>query len=601
MNDDLHDSVLPGAGRTMMAAVLGAATMLGCGSASATSTTVLTDKGQVAGTQLSGSSPAINAFLGIPYAAPPVGALRFKPPQPHAAWTTPIQTTKVAAPCPQVVPQTGAAVGSEDCLYLNVYAPAGAASSTLPVMVFLPGGSFTGGSASSPYYNGQSIAEQGNVIVVTVTYRVGALGFLTAPALDAESSGKVSGNYGIEDQQAALRWVRANIAGFGGNPQNVTLFGESAGANSVEDQLTSPAVAGLFRKAIIESSVGAPGIPDLTLAQSEAGPGATFVSNVGCAGASSIASCLRAASVSSILSAQADATTYPVVDGAVIPLAPLAAFQSGKFNQVPLITGSNHDEFTTLIAGAFPQAENPPLTNAAYTALLHGIFGGAAPLVQAQYPASAYQSPLQAFATLGTDGFVVCQIEQKRAALSKYVEVFGYEFNEPNPAQGPIFGPPITGLTYGDYHTAELPYVFGYTAPGGIAVTGKDLALSKSVITYWTNFATATYPSATSSTRTPVWPQYAQSSLLSLTDQVATLALSQFNTNHKSGSGPLGGPCGPTPPRPGARNRAARVAGCGNRRRNALTAPLVRSRPSSGRTVRLPAPSPTALRHWRSP
>ncbi len=533
MNNDIRDPALLKAGRIVIAAALGAAAAFGCGSAFATSTTVVTNEGSVAGTQISGSSPAINAFLGVPYAAPPVGALRFKPPQPHAAWKTTIQTTSVAAPCPQVVPQTGAMIGSEDCLYLNVYAPAGAASGTLPVMVFLPGGGFTGGSASSPYYDGQAIAQQGNVIVVTVTYRVGAFGFLTEAALDSENSQKISGNYGIEDQQAALQWVRTNISGFGGNPHNVTLFGESAGANSVEDQLVSPAAAATFNKAIIESSVGAPGVPSLTLAQSEAGAGATFLSNIGCAGAASVTGCLRSASVAAILSAQANATTYPVVDGSVIPLAPLAAFQSGKFNQVPLIEGSNHDEFTTLIAGAFPQAENPPLTAAAYTSLLQAIFGSAASAVQAQYPASAYQSPLQAFAAVGTDGFVVCQIEQKREALSKYVEVFGYEFNEPNPAEGPIFGPPITGLTYGDYHTSELPYVFGYTAPNGSPVTGKDVALSKSIITYWTNFATGTYPSVTSSTSTPVWPQYAQSKLLSLQDQISTETLSGFTSAHK--------------------------------------------------------------------
>lgn len=501
----------------------------------ATSTTVTTDRGIVVGTQLSGSSPAINAFLGVPYAAPPVGSLRFKPPQPHVPWTSPIRTTAVAQPCPQSNPQTGAALGSEDCLYLNVYAPAKAGTASLPVMVFLPGGLFTMGSASSPYYDGQAIAEEGNVIVVTVTYRVGALGFLTSPALDAESAKRISGNYGIEDQQSALQWVRDNIAGFGGNPANVTLFGESAGANSVEDQLVSPAVSGEFAKAILESSVGSPGIPIPTLAQQESGAGAAVVSALGCATAADVAACLRSASLSSILTAEAKATSYPVVDGVVLPSTPFAGFQSGKFNQVPMIYGSNHDEFTTLIAGAFPQAENPPLTASAYATLLQQIFGSAAPAVQAEYPASSYQSPLQAFATVGTDGFIVCQLEQKRAAISRYVPVFGYEFNEPDPAEGPIFGPPIAGLTYGDYHTSELPYVFGYTAPNGTPVSGKDVPVSQTIIAYWTNFAKSTNPNGSVASTLPNWPAYGKAQLLSLRDQSAAFPLSQFQSDHKCG------------------------------------------------------------------
>ncbi len=502
-----------------------------------TAPAVLTDKGVVVGKQLPGS-PAVDAFLGIPYAAPPVGNLRLRAPEPHAPWNTPVQATAVAKPCPQVVPVAGTVVGSEDCLYLNVYTPAEKSLLPRPVMVYIPGGGFVGGSASSPYYNGQAIARQSGVIVVTVTYRVGALGFLTSPALDAENSKKISGNYGIEDQQQALKWVRANIAAFGGNPFDVTLFGESAGANSVEDQLTSPFVTGLFQKTIIESTVGTPLIPNLTLAQSEAGSSAAIVSQVGCSTAGDVAACLRALPAAAFLKqtpGTTPAVTDPVVDGVVLPLAPLQAFQTGRFNRVPTIIGSNHDEFTSLIATQLPQLINPPLGAAAYGPLLQSFFGPGAAAVEAQYPLSNYPSPLQAFAAVGTDAFVACQTEAKRAALSQYVPVFGYEFHELNPATGPILGPPVPNFNYGDYHTAELPYVFGFTAPAGAPVAGKDIPLSHSIIGYWTNFAATGYPGGAPVKGDPRWPFYQERALISLEDQIAPITVQSFDNDHHCG------------------------------------------------------------------
>ena len=502
-------------------------------SAAQSGPTVTTSNGPVTGVAISGSSPVIDEFLGIPYAAPPVGALRFRPPQPHASWTKPIQATSQPAPCLQLKEPSGTVTGSEDCLYLDIYVPAAAASAPRPVMVFIPGGGFVQGSISEPIYNGQAMAEQSGNIVVFVDYRLGALGYLTAPALDAESPYKVSGNYGLEDQQAALQWVKSNIAAFGGAPYNVTLFGESAGANATEYQLVSPMAAGLFQHAIVESAVGVPLIPDLPLVQSESGPSANVIANVGCSGSSNVAACLRAVPAANFLNKGlvTNATVYPVVDGVVLPQAPLQAFQSGKFNKVPVIIGSNHDEFTTLIALTFPSAVNPPLTAATYATLLQQLFGSNASAVEAQYPVSAYQSPLQAFAAVTTDAYIACQTEQKRSALAKYVAVYGYEFNEPNPAQGPIYGPPITGLTYGDYHTSELPYVFGVNALG-VLVSGKDVALSKSIISYWTTFASYAVPSSVPTSQTPLWPIYAQEELQSLKDQIAPITVASFDANH---------------------------------------------------------------------
>jgi len=235
-----------------------------------------------------------------------------------------VQATRVATPCPQVRPTN---IGSEDCLYLNVYTPARITAAARPVMVYIPGGGFMQGSASSAYYDGRYIAERAGVIVVTPTYRVGALGFLTAPVLDRESPAKVSGNYGLLDQQAALRWVHDNIGAFGGNPHNVTLFGESAGGNSTEYALISAATAGLYQHAIVESSVGGFQIPNLPIAVAEAGGSATVIAAVGCAGATDVAACLRALPAYAFLSpaATSPGSSLPVVDGVVLPQQPLQA------------------------------------------------------------------------------------------------------------------------------------------------------------------------------------------------------------------------------------------------------------------------------------
>lgn len=493
------------------------------------SPTVTTDRGEVIGLR----EGAIDAFLGIPYAAPPVGDLRFRPPQRHAAWTTPIQP-KLGAFCPQNRPT---AIGSEDCLYLNVYTPANSAAANVPVMVWIPGGGFVQGSASSPYYDGQYIAEQAGVIVVTVTYRVGALGFLTSPALDKESTQGVSGNYGLLDQRAALRWVKRNIEAFGGNPRNVTVFGESAGADSIDYQLSAPATKGLYDRAIIESSVAGLLIPSLPIAVAESTGGAGVVSAVGCAGAADVVACLRALPATAFLAPAATqpGSSLPVVDGVVVPQVPLQAFKSGQFNHVPIILGSNHDEGTAFV-WPIEAALGGALTAEGYAAQVQKLYRGNAAAVQAEYPVGAYPSPIQALATIYTDGNVACPTEQKREALSGYVRVFGYEFNEPNPAQASLLGPPEPGLAYGDYHTADLPYVFGVTAPNGDRLTAaKDLALSHRIIKYWTNLAKLGDPNVPEF-QLPLWFDYRSTRLLlSLRDEVTYLPASQFKSNHHCG------------------------------------------------------------------
>lgn len=494
-----------------------------------------TDKGVVTGV-VQGETAA---FLGIPYAAPPVGELRFRPPEPHAPWATPLAATTPASPCPQVLNSvsTNEASANEDCLYLNVWTKLGHGRNrkggSRPVMLWIYGGGFQFGSGSSPYYNGALLAEKGDVVVVTFNYRLGALGFLTTPALDAESPAHVSGNYGIEDQQAALRWVRRNIASFGGDPRNVTIFGQSAGARSVEYQLASPYAAGLFDRAIIESSGGGAA----TLAASEAGSSAGIIKAVGCDAAGDVAACLRAVPATDFLSPTplSPGNAAPVVDGVVIPRQPLDALNSGRFNRVPTIVGSTHDEWTALTWPVEAPPNPPVLTEAAYAAQVSATYRGNALAVLAQYPANSYPTPTQALATAETDSNIACPTLLARQALARYVPTFGYEFSEADPARGSLLGPPVLGLDYGAYHTSDVPYVFGVSTPDGAALTGKDVPLSDRIMAYWTNLAKSGGPNLPSlGDAGPYWPDYRfGQSLISLQDDVAQISEASFEQDHR--------------------------------------------------------------------
>src|SRR5690349_6433505 len=289
-------------------------------------------------------TPAMLEFLGIPYAEAPVGDLRWAPPEPHAPWTTPLDASTFGSPCPQTPSAFGIPSSTEDCLFLNVYVPHRKTvperdlKRKRPVMVWIHGGAFQVGSAGN--YDPTKLVTAGDVIVVSINYRLGALGFLAHPALSAESPAGISGNYGILDQQLALRWVQDNIAGFGGDPKRVTIFGESAGGISVHTQLASPLAAGLFRRAIVQSGAV---FAQPTLQAAEA-LGQHSADALGCS--DQTAACLRALSVDDVLANQPSGlqTTSPVIDGVVLPLPLRDAFQNGAFNRVPVMQGSNHDE-----------------------------------------------------------------------------------------------------------------------------------------------------------------------------------------------------------------------------------------------------------------
>ena len=260
-------------------------------------------------------------YLGIPYTAPPVGALRWEAPQPAAPWPGVRQATSFAPHCPQPPSAFGVASTSEDCLYLNVYAPGGGSDRNLPVMVWVHGGSLLVGESDD--YNPAALVRDG-VIVVTINYRLGALGFLADAAL-ASHPGGPSGNYGLEDQQAALRWVQRNIHGFGGDPRDVTLSGESAGGLSVLAQLVSPGARGLFQRTIIES--GTYNLTQQPLATAEAA-GAAFAAKVGCA--SNTAACLRSLPASTIIDNENFSGYTANIDGAILPQSIKTALAAGS-------------------------------------------------------------------------------------------------------------------------------------------------------------------------------------------------------------------------------------------------------------------------------
>ena len=363
-------------------------------------------------------------FLGIPYAAPPVGALRWQPPRPAAPWHGTRAATSYAPHCPQPPGSFGRASTSEDCLYLNVFTPAANKARNLPVMVWVHGGSLRTGESDD--YNPAGLVRDG-VVVVTINYRLGALGFLADSAL-ASHPGGPSGNYGLMDQQAALRWVQRNIRGFGGNPGDVTLFGESAGGLSTLAQLVSPGARGLFQRAIVES--GTYQLTQQPLAAAESA-GKTFAAKAGCV--SNTVACLRRLPVSTILADDDPSGYTPDVDGAVLAQSIKTALSDGQFNRVPVVIGTNHDEYRLFVAafqflGARVTAANYQSMIASTLAVSAAIAGA----IAAQYPLSRYPSPPVALGAVGTDAIFACHALTAEESLARYVPTYAYEFNDEN-------------------------------------------------------------------------------------------------------------------------------------------------------------------------
>lgn len=465
------------------------------------------------------ASPAGQVFLGIPYAAAPVGDLRRRAPRPVPVSTATRAALSTGSPCVQAIgPKAatggggGLVTGSEDCLFLNVYAPPAAQrpKAGWPVMVYIPGGAFTLGAGDN--YDPSPLVASQQLVVVTLNYRLGAFGFLAHPALAAESPGGGSGNFALLDQQAALRWVRDNVAAMGGDPANVTLSGESAGAWSACKHLLSPASAGLFARAILQSGSCTERL-SLARADEADAAGLAYAAQANCpdnTGAEAIA-CLRglpARQVARLPSTRRGingaGSWGPVWGDALIPLAPDRAFAEGRWNVVPTIVGSNRAE-----GRLFALATRDLV---AYEERVRRDHGDAAAAVLAQYPVASYDgSAMLAYAAVMTDSRFACPADELRRALSPRAAVFGYEFADAEP---PIAIPHLfTGGPMGPYHASELAFVFGssWALANVNAFSPTQKELSARMMDAWGAFARTGMPGPTwkpfegSNPRLQVW------------------------------------------------------------------------------------------------
>ena len=517
--------------------LMGALALAPAAGADPSAPVVQTDRGPVQATERG----AFRSWFAIPYAAPPVGDLRWRAPRPPAAWSAPIARMGPASPCLQTGNVAFRLSGeSEDCLYLDVHAPSG--KGPFPVMVWIHGGAFTTGSTG--FYADPTPLVSKGVIVVAMNYRLGAMGFLAHPALH-DAAGR-AGDYGMMDQQAALKWVRANIGAFGGDPRNVTIFGESAGGFSVLTHLASPLSAGLFDKAIIES--GAYGV-DAQLAQADMeAKGVAAVQKTlasadpnaagpACSAAAVTAACLRGLPVSLIRAhlmsdfGAAVGNLVPSVDGKVLPRTIEDIFAAGANNKVPVINGSNEDENLLFVAigeltarmTAKPPNLDPAdrsflMTPEAYAkgaATMAAAHSGlsVADLTEKYYPLARYGAdaalqPSLATAAAGTDsGFSCNGVNVSGRIAAQGAPLWMYEFRDQTATLilGTINGKYVLSLPQGPAHASELPYLFNMAD----LRTDERKALGETMSTYWTNFARTGDPNGDSNgAGAPKWASF---------------------------------------------------------------------------------------------
>jgi para-nitrobenzyl esterase len=457
-------------------------------------------------------------FLGIPYAAPPVGDLRWRPPRPAPKWSETLLTVNFGNTCVQNQPGKFAHPSiTEDCLYLNVYAPKDytAKVEQRPVLVWFYGGGLIAGETND--YDGSKLARQGDSVVVTVNYRVGVLGFFAHPALDSE--GHDFGNYGLMDQQFALKWVQANIAKFGGDPHNVTIFGQSGGATAVMANLVSPTAAGLFEKIINESGTHAVATP---LSDAEK-MGERLAAKAGCA--KDVAACLRALSPAAIITLGAPPASFFILDGKIITRPPYESFESGQFNRVPILTGLTADEqafFLPELQGGPPT----PLSTAGFNQFVASYGKQWSSAILADYPLSAYASPSLAEIAVA-QGSKACTARRFDQLWSRYVPVYGYQFDDET---APSYLPKASYPTRA-FHTAELLYLFPLFHGGqGTPHLLNDAQehLSDQLVLWWTNFARTGNPDG--GNVKPLWEKYSATR-----DNV--LMITQTNSHMTTGYG----------------------------------------------------------------
>ncbi len=463
----------------------------------AADTAVHVENGLLAGA--AGTSPEVRVFKGIPYAAPPVGDLRWRAPQPATPWKGARDATKFSAVCYQT-PYPRKSIFwiepdpmSEDCLYLNVWTAVQSAKQSRPVMVWIHGGSLTRGSGSTPYYDGESLAKKG-VVLVTINYRLDIFGFFAHPELSAESGHHVSGNYGLLDQIAALRWVRKNIAAFGGDPERVTIFGESAGSWSVNYLMASPLAKGLFNRAIGESG-GTFGVMNKLADVEQAGE------KFGASLSATSIKALRAKPAADVLNASKSGAFTPNVDGSFLPEDVYTIFAAGRQNDVPLIAGSNADEATSL----FPWPADG--TAESFKVRVRWLFGDRAEQFLKVYPAdSDAQAKASHYAgfrdfTFGWQMREWVRMQTQTGKAAAYL----YYFTRVPPGPG--------SAELGAHHAAEIVYVFDNLRFGKKKYEEIDQRLTDTMSSYWVNFAATGDPNGGG---LPKWPAYRENSDLAL-------------------------------------------------------------------------------------
>jgi para-nitrobenzyl esterase len=445
---------------------------------------VLTDSGPVRGTV----TDDYRLFQGISYAASTAGESRWRPPQPVRPWTQVRDATRPGPMCPQQ-PSSYAEVASlaEDCLCLNVVIPR-VAGPRRPVMVWIHG---DGAIGAGSFFDARRLATVGDVMVVTINYRLGIFGAFGYPGLEG------SGAFGLQDQQAALRWVARNAAAFGGDPGNVTVFGESYGGLSTSAHLVAPESAGLFHRAIVQSGFALmdlpaggifPGLPAVDWYGWRAAAeveelGAAVAPLLGCADAATALACLRGVPVQELFAHAQPFQPYGF-GNRVLPEVPAQALRDSRFHRVPVISGSTRDEHR-LFVGLFRVLAGQPVTAEQYPELLAEAFGEHAGQVQASYPLSAYRSPNLAWATVLTDRMWARSTFTQHRLLAQHVPVYAYEFAD---RHAPMYLPFPEDFPPGAFHAAEVPYLFP-DPPFQAGSTPDQRRLSDQMIRYWTNFA----------------------------------------------------------------------------------------------------------------
>ncbi|MFD5555721.1 carboxylesterase/lipase family protein [Streptomyces sp. NPDC127068] len=479
---------------------------------------VHTEAGWVRGTR----TAAHRTFQGIPYAAPPTGRHRWAAPRPRAPWPGVRDATRPGPLCPQVPsPYAQIASTEEDCLALNVTAPAAPTDRAAPVLVWIHGDGAVGGGG---FFDGRRLADRGTV-VITVNYRLGVFGGLAHPGLEG------SGTFGLQDQQAALRWVRRNAAAFGGDPGRVTVAGSSFGAAAITAHLTSPTARGLFDRAVLASGEGMMDMPAGAMGPEVPGyrwyvwrtldelraASADITAPLGCADPDPAASlrCLRALPVRRILEVPAIMNVFQAFAHGTptLPDLPAHALRAGRFHRVPVLSGATRDEHRTFVGMRY-DGVGVPFTRDDYATALATAFGADAPRVRAQYPLADFPSPALAWSTVVTDRMWALGTQAQHTALARHVPVHAYEFAD---RDAPMYLPLPGDFDFGAYHAGDTPYLFEDPEAHPL-FTAAQRALADTMTDQWAAFARTGAPTAPG---LPDWPRHRRGAATPYTQSLA--------------------------------------------------------------------------------